>query len=162
MHRILPDETKQTESEGDHSSEDIPARNSGTGNPPPGVLFTPIHLPANPGGRTGDRLASIWSLKKVFWVIQEVSELGGMGLPSRVAGRQTLMNTSPSRYMNPIPCGVKVNDPGRHHRRRGTGRGRAGDSVRFATLRYASVGRGAPRRPPPGRLHLSREQTICP
>ena len=117
MHRILPDETKQTESEGDHSSEDIPARNSGTGNPPPGVLFTPIHLPANPGGGTGDRLASIWSLKKVFWVIQEVSELGGMGLPSRVARRQTLMNTSPSRYMNPIPCGVKVNDPGRHHRR---------------------------------------------
>jgi len=124
MHRILPDETKQTESEGDHSSEDIPARNSGTGNPPPGVLFTPIHLPANPGGGTGDRLASIWSLKKVFWVIQEVSELGGMGLPSRVARRQTLMNTSPSRYMNPIPCGVKVNDPGRHHRRRGTGRPR--------------------------------------
>jgi|GEM_PF-2165778 hypothetical protein len=33
-----------------------------------------------------------------------------MGLPFRVAGRQTLMNTSPSRYMNPIPCGVKVND----------------------------------------------------
>jgi len=47
-----------------------------------------------------------------------------MGLPSRVARRQTLMNTSPSRYMNPIPCGVKVNDPGRHHRRRGTGRPR--------------------------------------
>jgi len=48
--------------------------------------------------------------KKIFRVIQEVSELGGMGLPFRVAGRQTLMNTSPSRYMNPIPCGVKVND----------------------------------------------------
>ena len=55
---------------------------------------------------------SIGSLKKVFQVMQEVSELGGMGLPFRVAGRQTLMNTSPSRYMNPIPCGVKVNDPG--------------------------------------------------
>jgi len=42
--------------------------------------------------------------------MQEVSELGGMGLPSRVAGKQTLMYTSPHEYMNPVPCSVKVND----------------------------------------------------
>ncbi len=35
-----------------------------------------------------------------------------MGLPSRVDGEQTLLNTSSSGYMNPLPCGEKVNDPG--------------------------------------------------
>ncbi len=34
-----------------------------------------------------------------------------MGLSSRGAGKQTLMNTSPSDYMNPLPRGEKVNDP---------------------------------------------------
>ena len=50
--------------------------------------------------------------KKIFRVIQEVSELGGMGLLPGWAGRQTLMHTSSPGYMNPIPCGVKVNDAG--------------------------------------------------
>ena len=35
-----------------------------------------------------------------------------MGLLPGWAGRQTLMNTSSPGYMNPIPCGVKVNDAG--------------------------------------------------
>ena len=35
-----------------------------------------------------------------------------MGLPSRVGGRQTLMYMFSSEYMNPIPCGVKVNGVG--------------------------------------------------
>ncbi len=33
-----------------------------------------------------------------------------MGLPSRVAGKQTLMYTSPHEYMNPLLRGVKVCD----------------------------------------------------
>lgn len=37
-----------------------------------------------------------------------------MGLPSRVDGTlgQTLLNTSSSGYMNPLPRGEKVNGPG--------------------------------------------------
>lgn len=40
--------------------------------------------------------------------------LGGIGLLFRVDGRQTLTSTFSFEYMNPPPCGVKVNNLQRH------------------------------------------------
>jgi len=70
--------------------------------------------------------------------------LRGVSKPVKFAGGVRLQGGSdPRTWINPA------------------GRGRAGDSVRFGMRRYSSVGRGAPRRPPPGgRRHVARDGSL--
>jgi hypothetical protein len=77
----------------------------------PGPISSEYLLRDRPETREADQFHP-GSQKRIFSVIQEVLALGGMGLPSRVDGEQTLLNTFSCRYMNSLPCGVKVNEPG--------------------------------------------------
>ena len=77
----------------------------------PGPISSEYLLRDRPGTGEADQFHP-GSQKRIFSVIQEVLALGGMGLPSRVDGEQTLLNTFSCRYMNSLPCGVKVNEPG--------------------------------------------------